>query len=223
MSDAPQWPVELFDPAGEVDIVERRLPHWSQAGAITFITFRTHDSLPGAVIKRWISERNTWLQQHGIDVLQSDWRVQLSKLDSCLVREFRDAFWNRWHDSLDDCHGKCELRNEQLGKIVADSLHHFDGVRYQLLNYVVMPNHVHLLCSFADAKDMLAQCDSWKHFTATQLNRRLGRSGRFWQQEAFDHLVRSEEQFQFLRGYIASNPIQARLRTGEYLHYSRPL
>ncbi|WP_425616715.1 transposase [Anatilimnocola sp. NA78] len=216
------WPVELFDPAADVEIVERNLPHWSQAGTITFITFRTHDSLPTAVIERWLSQRDAWLRQHDIDASRPDWKRQLSKLDSRLAREFRDAFWNRWHDALDSCHGNCELRNAKLAKIVADSLQHFDDVRYQLVDYVVMPNHVHLLCSFANATDMLAQCDSWKHFTAVQINRQLGRSGRLWQQDAFDHLVRSEEQFQFLRHYIAANPTQAQLQTGEFLHYSRP-
>ncbi|MFO1000810.1 MAG: hypothetical protein U0936_10745 [Planctomycetaceae bacterium] len=48
-------------------------------------------------------------------------------------------------------------------------------------------------------------------------------SGQFWQTEQFDHLVRSEEQFRFLRDYIRKNPGQAGLRTEEYLHYSRAM
>ncbi|MBI3823733.1 MAG: transposase [Planctomycetes bacterium] len=90
-------------------------------------------------------------------------------------------------------------------------------------DFVVMPNHVHMLAAFPDQKAMLAQCESWKHFTAVPINRRLGRKGRFWQQDAFDHLVRSEEQFWYLRDYIANNPVQAGLRPSEYMHYSKPL
>src|SRR5262249_17483723 len=109
------------------------------------------------------------------------------------------------------------------GGLVATSLHHFDGERYVLLDFVVMPNHVHILVSFPDEEAMLAQCESWKHFTATQINRRLKQRGRFWQQDAFDHLVRSGEQFEYLRCYIAENPKKAGLRSGEYAHYSKQL
>jgi type I restriction enzyme R subunit len=37
---------ELFDPQGELLVHEHFRPHWSQAGAVVFITFRTHDSIP---------------------------------------------------------------------------------------------------------------------------------------------------------------------------------
>jgi putative transposase len=133
------------------------------------------------------------------------------------------AFWNRWHDELDACRGACVLRDPLLARIVADSLHHFDGDRYLLLDFVVMPNHLHALVAFPDEDGMLAQCESWKHYTATQINKRLNRRGRFWQQDAFDHLVRSEAQFEYLRDYIAQNPLKAGLRAGEYIHYSKAL
>jgi REP element-mobilizing transposase RayT len=69
-----------------------------------------------------------------------------------------------------------------------------------------MPNHVHILAAFPDQDSMLEQCEWWKRFTATRINRRIGSSGRFSQPDAFDHLLRSEEQLQFLRRYIADNP-----------------
>lgn len=46
------------------------------------------------------------------------------------------------------CHVACLLRQPVLAKIVADSLRHFDGDRYCLGDFVVMPNHVHLLVAF---------------------------------------------------------------------------
>ena len=103
---------------------------------------------------------------------------------------------------------------------MADSLRHFDGSRYNLTNYVVMPNHVHLLAAFPDEEAMLTQCESWKHYTATKINLALSRKGRFWQQEDFDHLVRSVEQFDYLQRYIADNPCRAGLAPEEYVSYS---
>jgi type I restriction enzyme R subunit len=100
---------------------------------------------------------------------------------------------------------------------------HFDGDRYELTDFVIMPNHVHLLVVFPAEDMMLRQCESWKHFTATKINQALGRKGQFWQQDGFDHLVRSAEQFNYLRRYLAENPQKARLRPGEYRHLSKPL
>lgn len=68
---------------------------------------------------------------------------------------------DRWNDNLDQCHGECVLRKSELSEIVAKSLRHFDGQRYELLDYVVMPNHVHLLAVFPDEQTLLTQCDSW--------------------------------------------------------------
>ncbi|MEX2285564.1 MAG: hypothetical protein WD648_00665 [Planctomycetaceae bacterium] len=67
------------------------------------------------------------------------------------------------------------------------------------------------------------QCYSWKKFTAREINRALGQSGRFWQEESFDHLVRSPDQFDYLRGYIEKNPMRAGLKVGEFLHYRAPM
>jgi type I restriction enzyme R subunit len=49
---------------------------------------------------------------------------------------------------------------------VADSLLHFDDERYRMGDFVVMPNHVHLLANFPTVEEMKAQSDSWLHYTA---------------------------------------------------------
>ena len=68
---------------------------------------------------------------------------------------------------------------------------------------------------------MLTQCEGWKHFQAVQINRAISSSGRFWQQDGFDHLVRSEEQFEHFRRYIADNPRKAGLSPGEFIVWSK--
>jgi type I restriction enzyme R subunit len=216
-------PLHVFDRDAEVLITERRLPHWAQAGAITFITWRTDDSIPAPILAQWRADRCRWLRARGIDPDAPDWRAQLGGLNRALQREFRREFSERWHNELDACHGACVLRQCELAQIVADSLRHFDGERYLLTDFVVMPNHIHLLAAFRDEPAMLAQCESWKHFTAVRINRCLARKGRFWEQDGFDHLVRTEEHFAYFRRYIAENPLKARLREGEYIHFSKPL
>ncbi len=207
--------LHFFDPTQDYAVIERRLPHWAQPGVICFATFRTNDSMPKAVLQRWRTEREDWLRKHSINPIAHNWRKQRDE-----QTEFYRSFSTQWHDELDCGHGACVLRDTQLARIVGDSLQYANGDLYDLTDFVVMPNHVHLLAAFPDQDRMLVQCTSWKKFTATTINRHLGSKGRFWQQDGFDHLVRSEEQFQHFRRYIADNPKKALLSEGEYLHRS---
>lgn len=214
--------MRFYNPDDTVIVTQRRLPHWSQAGSICFITWRTDDSMPKAVVESWLISRNDWLRRHGIDPSVDDWKTSLSLLEESTQAEYHATLTTRWHDELDACHGACVLRKPELAAIVRDSLMHFESVRYQMHDFVIMPNHVHLLAVFPDQETMLKQCMSWKHFSAGRINERLSREGRFWQQDAFDHLVRHEAQFERLKRYIAENPARAGLRPGEFVHYSRP-
>jgi len=213
----------MFDPDEEVAVVERKLPHWTQPGTICFITFRTYDSMPAQLIERWHAERGEWLRRHGIDPPFDNLSERLNQTNPSLGGSFARIFSKRWHDKLDECHGDCVLRESALAKFVADSLLHFDGERYIITDFVVMPNHVHLLAAFVSEDGMLAQCDSWKHYTARQINLKRGTKGRFWQQDGFDHLVRTIEHFDAFRRYIAANPKKSNLKIGEYMHYSKKL
>lgn len=67
----------LFDPSEEIDITYRHLPHWQQTGKSYFITFRTEDSLPRAVVEAWYQARNVWLKNHDIDPAGPTWRQAL--------------------------------------------------------------------------------------------------------------------------------------------------
>jgi putative transposase len=210
---------ELFDPKGELVVYEHCRPHWSQAGAVVFITFRTDDSIPRDVVEGWDREKQEWLQQRGAGS-GAHWSAIVRDLSEKDRADFQKTF-NRYREVfLDTCHGRCLLKRPELSQIVADSLLRFDGERYRMGDFVVMPNHVHLLAVFATDRAMKDQCDSWLHYTAFRINQAIGAMGKFWQQEPFDHLVRSPEQYEYLRGYIADNPRKARLIPGEY-HYRR--
>jgi len=207
---------ECYDPKREITVSEHCRPHWSQAGSIVFLTFRTHDSIPREVIARWEREKWDWLRKRGAHA--ATLAEALASLSSIQRRDFHVTFNRCREDYLDTCQGLCPLRQPDLAKIVADSLLHFDGQRYRLGDFVVMPNHVHLLAVFPSEDAMRKQCDSWLHYTAVQLNRALQSRGSFWQEEPFDHLVRSPQQYEYLRMYIADNPEKAGLKPGEYLY-----
>ena len=213
-------PLQFFDRHAPFAVVERDLPHWLQAGTVCFITWRTWDSMPVGWVEQWLTDRANWLRAHAIEPDAADWRARLRRLPTAELTDFNRSFSRRWEVTLDECHGSCPLRRPELATLVGESLRSFDGTRYHLTDSVVMPNHVHLLVAFPDEAAMLAQCEGWKRFTAVRLNRLLGRSGRFWQVDGFDHLVRDETHFEKFRRYIADNPRQAGLKNGEYFWYS---
>jgi len=212
---------ELFDPQGELRIRRGRLPHWWQPGATYFVTFRTADSVPQPLARAWHARRCAWLREQGIDPVSVSWKDALRK-DAVLQRDFDLQFSREFLEYLDLGHGACVLREPRNAAIVAESLHHFDRVRYDLGDYVVMPNHVHLLVCLRDQTGIEEQCMAWKRFAATRINAAQRRRGRLWQSESFDHLVRDAEQFERCQRYIASNPGKAGLRHGEYRLWQRP-
>ena len=208
---------ELFDPKAELHIYEHCRPHWSQAGTVVFITFRTHDSIPREVVERWEKEKQDWLRHHDLDA-RAHWSLIVPTLPGKDQADFYKTF-NRTREAfLDTCHGGCLLKRQELAKIVADSLMHFDLQRYRMGDFVVMPNHVHLLAVFSSAEAMKEQCDSWLHYTAFRINQVISEKGKFWQQEPFDHLVRNPDQYEYLRQYIAVNPKKTGLKPGEYYY-----
>lgn len=205
----------FFDPAAKTDVSHGNLPHWEQLNAFYFITWRTADSLPKAALDRWQTERDAWLRTRGIDSGVEDWQRVFELLPSADRQEFHKLFTLRWNALLDEGYGECALGIPQLGLIVEDSLRRFDGTRYELEAFVIMPNHVHVLVGVSGRGEM-------KNFTATQINKALARKGQFWQWESFDHLVRTPANLEKFRQYILQNPIKARLMEGEYRAWAKP-
>jgi hypothetical protein len=166
-------PFAFFDPTQDVYIHYRKLPHWEQAGATYFITWRTIDSIPEATIRRWQVERAMWLRRRQIDPQAADWREQLRTLPPAARQEYHECFTQPWMDCLDECHGACVLQRPELSELVADSLLHFDNDEYVIADFVVMPNHVHVLVQFPSEGQCKRRCRGWKHYTATEINLHL--------------------------------------------------
>jgi putative transposase len=212
----------FFDRQDDFSVVTKQLPHWAQAGTLVFITWRTADSLPRDVQIALTRERQRTLMLAGLDP-KTDWKAALEKLPPAERSRVKSKLFRLWDDRLDSGAGACVLRRPELSAIVEKSLIHFDGHRYLITDAIVMPNHVHLLAAFPDEPAMFEQCESWKRFTALQINKAIGRYGQFWQVEQFDHLVRSEEQFWYFQKYISENGRKAGLKDGEYRWFSKGL
>jgi putative DNA methylase len=112
---------------------------------------------------------------------------------------------------LDQGYGELLLNNPEVAEMVQNSLLKFDALRYRLIAWVVMPNHVHsLMTRFEDfkLKDIL---QSLKSYTAHEANKMLGREGKFWIDDYFDRYIRNEKHFYKTIKYIENNPVKAGL------------
>jgi len=112
---------------------------------------------------------------------------------------------------LDKGDGAVWLKNSAVAEIVQNSLLFFDGQRYSLHAWVIMPNHVHVLFTPMDDWTLTKIIHSWKSFSAREANKILGRVGEFWQREYFDRAIRNEQGFNSAVAYIENNPVKAGL------------
>ena len=99
----------------------------------------------------------------------------------------------------------------QLAKIVISALVEADKKSYDLYAFVVMPDHVHMLIKPLFGKKLSSIMKILKGATAYQINQKLMRSGKFWQTENFDHLVRDATGLKHKWEYIKENPVKAKL------------
>jgi len=185
---------QFFDPEGAVEKRLHNLPHWQQEDTWIFVTWRLADSLPKARLDAWKEERETWLAFH-----PEPW-------DEDIEREYHERFSDAIDKWLDAGHGSCLLRDPSNAHIVTEALHHFEGDRYELAGFVVMPNHVHVLFRPLGDHVLSDIIHSWKRHCSREINKLEGRSGSLWQADYWDRLIRSQKHFDWVIRYIERNP-----------------
>ena len=106
---------------------------------------------------------------------------------------------------LDAGYGSCCLKSADCSRIMKNALEYFDGERYLIHSYVIMPNHVHVLVELTGTHDLSQICKSWKNFSALQINRLLGNTGKLWHHESWDRIIRNEHHYNNVVAYIEKN------------------
>ncbi len=111
-----------------------------------------------------------------------------------------------------DSAGPLYLQRPEIAQMVVEAIRYRDPVQYRLHSFVVMPNHVHILIT--PKVPVAGMMQSLKRFTVRQANRILAVTGRpFWQDESYDRLVRTDDEFDRIARYIEMNPVHAGLVT----------
>ena len=166
------------------------LPHFDGGEIPQTVTFRLWDSFPRERLEAWCEEL-----------------THLPEKEATLERR------KRIEEYLDKSFGKCWLREPRIAELVQTALLYFDGDRYRLHAWVIMPNHVHALLTPSTSWSLSEILHAWKSYTTHQANRLLVRQGKFWQEESFDRYIRDEHHFSAAVEYIEANPMKVGLCT----------
>jgi REP element-mobilizing transposase RayT len=175
------------------------LPHVKREGASYFVTFRLADSLPREVLLE--------LKRH-----QAEKLLAIGTGKPAARETIQRDFQRQVERYLDRGVGECHLKRPDVAQMVVESLLHFHEQQYVLDEWVIMPNHVHVVLWPLPNHTLSEILRSRKRHTARQANLMLGRTGMtFWQQESFDHWIRNDEEKSRIRRYIRNNPVTAGL------------
>ena len=178
------------------------LPHWTKQGAIYAVNFRLADSLPPEVVEAWRTER-----KHILDVaVQADRPLSRDEEDGLQL-----LYSERIEASLDAGHGACWLKQAKIARVVEQALNQFNGKRYRLLAWCIMPNHVHVVVQPLTGFELPQILHSWKSFTANEIRKGVDRS-HIWQPEYFDHMVQDDADLLAQVDYVWRNPEKAGLK-----------
>lgn len=164
------------------------VPHFDAGPTPQMVTFRLIDSFPTKCLGEWAEE--------------------LAALEAAKAEYERR---HRIEEYLDRGLGTACLALPAVAQIVLQALQCFNGQRYQLHAWTVMPNHVHVMFTPRSGESLSKILHSWKSFSANRANSVMGKSGPFWQREYFDRAIRNEEHFEAAIEYIHNNPVKAGL------------
>ncbi len=160
------------------------LPHRDSPGLIQFITWHLADAFPAALRSEWSALLR--IEQE---------RERRSQLESY----------------LDKGCGAAWLKRSEVAAACEQCIRKFDGERYKLCAWCLMPNHVHILV-LVTTTPMSDFVKSWKGGSARECNLLLGRTGKeFWADDFWDTYMRDTEHERNARNYIENNPVKAGL------------
>ncbi|NQV19403.1 MAG: transposase [Armatimonadetes bacterium] len=190
------------------EFYRRNLPHYQPEKGIFFITTRLAFTLPEVILNE-LKEKKEMFEKALKNVNKKDMKE--------FIREFHKSYFVKFDEFLDKYNKSpmwlCKL---EVAKIIEENLHHWNGKRYLLFAYCIMPNHVHIMLKPLKTGNNVYESLTKimfgiKSYTANECNKVLRRSGQFWHHESYDHFVRDAEELGREIDYIAKNPVKAGL------------
>jgi REP element-mobilizing transposase RayT len=172
------------------------LPHLEVDPGIYFVTFCLHDSVPKKKVAKLSKQR-----ERDVDRLHRS-----GELNSTNLYKINSEYFRQVDSLLDAGVGSRMLSIPEVASIVAGAFEFFHRDRYDLDTWNIMSTHAHVGIQTRRGHWLSDIVHSWKSYTANEINKLLGRTGKpVWQHDYFDRLIRTEEELDRVRHYIWHN------------------
>jgi len=100
------------------------------------------------------------------------------------------------------------FRNERWAKLLIDTLYHYRRAAYLLHEFVIMPDHVHVLLTPSTSLEKSVQFI--KGGFSYRVKKELGSNMEVWQEGFSDHRIRDASDYALHVSYIRQNPVKER-------------
>ena len=175
---------------------KRFLPHYHASEKLQIITYRLADSLPKNVLFDRLD--NIPGAPHFDSGTNSDSLPGAPHSDAGKKTHYRKTV----ESILDQGHGSCLLQIPSIAQTVIETWTYFDKKRYDLIAYVVMPNHVHVLIKTYEGFELGKIIWSWKRhvskfvFESEEYTRVFDESmGKAFNEELVSRAPKSKHRF----------------------------
>jgi len=157
----------------------KKLFHIDALDYYQFVTFRTHDSVD-VYLAQLLNNKD----------LKTN--IKQYQIDTHLDKSLHGAYLNG-----------------EILKYLYNFLKTDNALIYELISFVIMPNHVHIL--FKQTQSLANTIKVLKAKSAVDINVMLNRFGKFWASGYYDKVIRDEEHFEKVYVYIENNALKAGL------------
>ena len=173
----------------------RDLPHWDIPDRRQTLIYRLWDSIPQSKIQeiKRLAAENKW-----------------DTGDYTLRRLMEESLHHGYGCGL--------LKYPEIAKIVLQTWLKFDGKAYDLYEWVIMPNHVHLLFRPYPGYTLPDIVKSWKSITSLNIRKTdiyrqatkdypIDMKHAVWSLDYYDRAIRSNSHYSITKKYILNNPV----------------
>jgi len=182
----------------EARFYRRYLPHFDAGGILQMITYHLADSLPASVIRQL--------------------EIEMRALPAPQRESFRRDRIEYW---IDAGLGSCILKEPEIARLIIDNWKFYEGNRYDIVAFVVMPNHIHILICVYGCVPLFRIVQSWKGYSGKKIQERFNSKGipdyttaagnQVWHREYWDRVIRNHRHLCNAVRYIYENPVRAKL------------
>jgi len=187
----------------------RNLRHIQPPEGTFFITYRLFGSIPKPVIQKMKVGHEMAIREIDLE-FSSDQNTDDGKQKRQVANK---RYFKKFDDFLDAnvLNAPHWLMQPNVAKFELNNIQYYAQRYFELHTACIMSNHVHLLLTMKPNAPMLWKVmRDMKKYSSRHIKQMLDLQGQFWENESYDHVVRSTE-FERIFYYILNNPVKAKV------------